>query len=75
MHRPLAVAHLLFGVRKLCFLLPPAHAHVERTFAGPDGTWTAHVLTRKHAHRAAVVDLIASPDRDEPAEAAAAATG
>jgi hypothetical protein len=35
-------------------LLPPAHEHVERTFIGGDGSWSAHVMTNGHPDRAAV---------------------
>jgi len=36
-------------------LLAPAHAHVEVAFVSPDGGWSAHVLTRRHSGRRAVV--------------------
>ena len=37
-------------------MLAPTHPGVERVYVGQDGDWTAHLLTKQHERRQAVVD-------------------
>jgi len=46
-------------------LLAPSSPHVERVFAGPDGTWSAHVLTRSHPARQPLIDQFLGAWRKE----------